>query len=133
MIKANFPARLSFRVTSKVDSRTILDSGGADQLVGMGDMLFSSGSDVIRLQSPFVDTPEIEKVCEFIGAQRGYSSAYMLPEFEGEENAANDIDLSDRDSLFEEAANLIVMHQQGSTLTDPAEAEAWLQPGRQVD
>jgi len=115
VIKANFPARLSFRVTSKVDSRTILDSGGADQLVGMGDMLFSSGSDVIRLQSPFVDTPEIEKVCEFIGSQRGYSSAYMLPEFEGEENAANDIDLSDRDALFEEAAQLIVNHQQGST------------------
>ncbi|CAN5444736.1 DNA translocase FtsK [soil metagenome] len=115
VIKANFPARLSFRVTSKVDSRTILDAGGADQLVGMGDMLFSSGSDVIRLQSPFIDTPEIEKVCDFIGAQRGYASAYMLPEFEGEENAANDIDLSDRDALFEEAAQLIVNHQQGST------------------
>ncbi|NOT74305.1 MAG: DNA translocase FtsK [Cyclobacteriaceae bacterium] len=115
VIKANFPARLSFRVTSKVDSRTILDSGGADQLVGMGDMLFSSGSDVIRIQSPFVDTPEIEKVCDFIGAQRGYTSAYMLPEFEGEDNAASDIDLSDRDALFEEAARLIVMHQQGST------------------
>ena len=116
VIKANFPARLSFRVTSKVDSRTILDTGGADQLVGMGDMLFSSGSDVIRLQSPFVDTPEIEKVCEFIGAQRGYASAYMLPEFEGEDEAgASDVDLSDRDVLFEEAARLIVMHQQGST------------------
>ena len=116
VIKANFPARLSFRVTSKVDSRTILDTGGADQLVGMGDMLFSSGSDVIRLQSPFVDTPEIEKVCEFIGAQRGYASAYMLPEFEGEDEAgASDVDLSDRDALFEEAARLIVMHQQGST------------------
>jgi S-DNA-T family DNA segregation ATPase FtsK/SpoIIIE len=116
VIKANFPARLSFRVTSKVDSRTILDAGGADQLVGMGDMLFSSGSDVIRLQSPFVDTPEIEKVCEFIGSQRGYDSAYMLPEFEGEdEGGASDIDLSDRDALFEDAARLIVMHQQGST------------------
>jgi S-DNA-T family DNA segregation ATPase FtsK/SpoIIIE len=116
VIKANFPARLSFRVTSKVDSRTILDSGGADQLVGMGDMLFSSGSDVIRLQSPFVDTPEIEKVCEFIGSQRGYDSAYMLPEFEGEdEGGASDIDLSDRDVLFEDAARLIVGHQQGST------------------
>ena len=116
VIKANFPARLSFRVTSKVDSRTILDTGGADQLVGMGDMLFSSGSDVIRLQSPFVDTPEIEKVCDFIGSQRGYDSAYMLPEFEGEDEAgASDIDLSDRDALFEEAARLIVMHQQGST------------------
>ena len=116
VIKANFPARLSFRVTSKVDSRTILDTGGADQLVGMGDMLFSSGSDVIRLQSPFVDTPEIEKVCDFIGSQRGYDSAYMLPEFEGEDEVgASDIDLSDRDALFEEAARLIVMHQQGST------------------
>jgi S-DNA-T family DNA segregation ATPase FtsK/SpoIIIE len=116
VIKANFPARLSFRVTSKVDSRTILDSGGADQLVGQGDMLLSSGSDVIRLQCPFVDTPEIEKVCEFIGAQRGYDSAYMLPEYEGDdEGGASDVDLSDRDALFEEAARLIVMHQQGST------------------
>jgi S-DNA-T family DNA segregation ATPase FtsK/SpoIIIE len=116
VIKANFPARLSFRVTSKVDSRTILDTGGADQLVGMGDMLFSSGSDIIRLQSPFVDTPEIDKVCEFIGSQRGYESAYLLPEFEGdEETGASDIDLSERDALFEEAARLIVMHQQGST------------------
>jgi S-DNA-T family DNA segregation ATPase FtsK/SpoIIIE len=116
VIKANFPARLSFRVTSKVDSRTILDSGGADQLVGMGDMLLSLGSDVIRLQSPFVDTPEIEKVCDYIGAQRGYDSAYLLPEFEGEdEGGANSVDLSERDGLFEEAAKLIVMHQQGST------------------
>ena len=116
VIKANFPARLSFRVTSKVDSRTILDSGGADQLVGMGDMLFSNGSDVIRLQSPFVDTPEIEKVCEYIGSQRGYDSAYMLPEFEGEDDSgASTVDLSDRDALFEEAAKVIVMHQQGST------------------
>jgi S-DNA-T family DNA segregation ATPase FtsK/SpoIIIE len=116
VIKANFPARLSFRVTSKVDSRTILDAGGADQLVGQGDMLLSSGSDVIRLQCPFVDTPEIEKVCEFIGAQRGYDSAYMLPEYEGDdEGGASDVDLSDRDALFEEAAKLIVMHQQGST------------------
>jgi DNA segregation ATPase FtsK/SpoIIIE, S-DNA-T family len=116
VIKANFPARLSFRVTSKVDSRTILDSGGADQLVGMGDMLFSNGSDVIRLQSPFVDTPEIEKICEFIGSQRGYASAYMLPEFEGEDDGgASSVDLAERDALFEEAAKLIVMHQQGST------------------
>ncbi|MFM9840239.1 MAG: DNA translocase FtsK 4TM domain-containing protein [Cyclobacteriaceae bacterium] len=116
VIKANFPARLSFRVTSKVDSRTILDSGGADQLVGMGDMLFSNGSDVIRLQSPFVDTPEIEKVCEYIGSQRGYDSAYMLPEFEGEDDGGpSSVDLSERDALFEEAAKLIVSHQQGST------------------
>lgn len=116
VIKANFPARLSFRVTSKVDSRTILDTGGADQLVGQGDMLFSTGSDIIRIQCPFVDTPEIEKICEFIGSQRGYDSAYMLPEYEGDdENGVADIDLSERDALFEEAARLIVMHQQGST------------------
>jgi S-DNA-T family DNA segregation ATPase FtsK/SpoIIIE len=116
VIKANFPARLSFRVTSKVDSRTILDTGGADQLVGQGDMLLSSGSDIIRLQCPFVDTPEIEKVVEYIGGQRGYDTAYMLPEYEGEdEGGASMVDLSDRDALFEEAAKLIVMHQQGST------------------
>ena len=116
VIKANFPARLSFRVTSKVDSRTILDTGGADQLVGQGDMLLSSGSDIIRLQCPFVDTPEIEKVCDFIGSQRGYDSAYMLPEFEGDdETGPASVDLSDRDALFEDAAKLIVAHQQGST------------------
>jgi DNA segregation ATPase FtsK/SpoIIIE, S-DNA-T family len=116
VIKANFPARLSFRVTSKVDSRTILDAGGADQLVGQGDMLLSQGSDVIRLQCPFVDTPEIEKVVEFIGNQRGYDSAYMLPEYEGDdESGPSSVDLSDRDTLFEDAAKLIVMHQQGST------------------
>lgn len=116
VIKANFPARLSFRVTSKVDSRTILDQGGADQLVGQGDMLLSSGSDIIRLQCPFVDTPEVEKVCDFIGLQRGYDSAYLLPEYEGDdEGGVADVDLSDRDSLFEDAAKLIVMHQQGST------------------
>lgn len=116
VIKANFPARLSFRVTSKVDSRTILDTGGADQLVGQGDMLLSSGSDIIRLQCPFVDTPEIEKVCDFIGSQRGYDSAYLLPEYEGdEETGPSSVDLSERDALFEDAAKLIVMHQQGST------------------
>lgn len=116
VIKANFPARLSFKVTSKIDSRTILDTGGADQLIGQGDMLFSSGSEIVRLQSPFVDTPEIERICDFIGSQRGYDSAYMLPEFEGEdEGGASAVDLSDRDQLFEEAARLIVGHQQGST------------------
>ena len=116
VIKANFPARLSFRVTSKVDSRTILDTGGADQLVGQGDMLLSSGSDIIRLQCPFVDTPEIDKVCDFIGSQRGYDSAYLLPEYEGDDDGgASNVDLSDRDSLFEDAARVIVMHQQGST------------------
>ncbi len=115
-IKANFPARLSFRVTSKIDSRTILDAGGADQLVGMGDMLFSQGSDTIRLQCAFVDTPEVEKMCDFVGEQRGYESAYLLPEFEGEEAGENlAVDLDDRDKLFDEAARVIVMHQQGST------------------
>ncbi|WP_224998238.1 DNA translocase FtsK [Cesiribacter sp. SM1] len=117
IIKANFPARLSFRVTSKIDSRTILDTGGAEQLVGHGDMLLSMGSDIIRMQCAFVDTPEVEEICEYIGAQRGYESAYLLPEFygEGEEAKAGDVDLSDRDALFDDAARLIVMHQQGST------------------
>jgi len=116
VIKANFPARLSFRVTSKIDSRTILDTGGADQLVGQGDMLLSAGSEIIRLQSPFVDTPELDKIVDFIGSQRGYDSAYLLPEFEGEdEGGASTVDLSERDAMFEEAARLIVHHQQGST------------------
>jgi len=117
IIKANFPARLSFRVTSKVDSRTILDSGGADQLIGQGDMLLSMGSDIIRLQCAFLDTPEVDEICDFIGSQKGYESAYLLPEFTGDEVDANtgDVDLSDRDDLFEEAAKLIVAHQQGST------------------
>ncbi|MCF6360905.1 MAG: DNA translocase FtsK [Cyclobacteriaceae bacterium] len=115
-IKANFPARLSFRVTSKIDSRTILDAGGADQLVGMGDMLFSQGSDTIRLQCAFVDTPEVERMCDFVGEQRGYESAYLLPEFVGEEAGENlAVDLDDRDKLFDDAARVIVMHQQGST------------------
>lgn len=117
VIKANFPARLSFRVTSKIDSRTILDTGGADQLVGMGDMLLSQGSDIIRIQCAFVDTPEVERVCEFIGSQRGYETAYQLPEFVGDDDTSNvgEVDLSDRDALFDDAARLIVMHQQGST------------------
>lgn len=117
VIKANFPARLSFRVTSKIDSRTILDAGGAEQLIGMGDMLLSLGSDIIRLQCGFVDTPEVERICEFIGNQQGYDSAYMLPEFVGDESdsAVGEVDLKDRDTLFDDAARLIVMHQQGST------------------
>ncbi|WP_370089529.1 DNA translocase FtsK 4TM domain-containing protein [Ekhidna sp.] len=116
IIKANFPARLSFRVTSKIDSRTILDAGGADQLIGMGDMLLSMGSDMTRLQCAFVDTPEVEKICEFIGEQRGYDDAYLLPEYVGEgESGIGEVDLSDRDALFADAARLIVMHQQGST------------------
>ncbi len=116
IIKANFPARLSFRVTSKIDSRTILDSGGAEQLVGLGDMLYSHGSDLVRLQGPYIDTAEVEKICEFIGSQRGYESAYILPEFEGEvTDAPGAVDLTDRDNMFDEAARLIVRHQQGST------------------
>lgn len=116
-IKANFPARLAFRVLSKIDSRTILDSGGADQLIGRGDMLLSTGSDLIRIQCAFVDTPEVEKVSEFIGSQRGYPSAWMLPEYldDNTDSLAKDFDASDRDPMFEEAARLIVMHQQGST------------------
>lgn len=117
IIKANFPARLSFRVTSKIDSRTILDAGGAEQLVGMGDMLLSQGSDLIRLQCPFIDTPEIDEVVEYIGNQRGYEMAYQLPEFSGDDDNSKvgEVDLSERDALFDEAARLIVMHQQGST------------------
>ena len=116
IIKANFPARLSFRVTSKIDSRTILDAGGAEQLVGLGDMLYSHGSELVRLQGPYIDTNEVEKVCDFIGAQRGYESAYLLPEFVGEDSDSQvAVDLSDRDPMFDEAARLIVRHQQGST------------------
>ncbi len=117
IIKANFPARLSFRVTSKIDSRTILDAGGADQLIGMGDMLLSQGSEMIRLQCAFLDTPEVDAICDWIGEQKGYSDAYLLPEFEGEDgdNSIGEVDLSDRDPLFEDAARLIVLHQQGST------------------
>jgi S-DNA-T family DNA segregation ATPase FtsK/SpoIIIE len=117
VIKANFPARLSFRVTSKIDSRTILDAGGADQLIGMGDMLLSVGSEMTRIQCAFLDTPEVDAVCDWIGGQKGYSSAYLLPEYVGEdgEGSGMDVDLSDRDPLFDEAARLIVLHQQGST------------------
>ncbi|MHA6248910.1 FtsK/SpoIIIE family DNA translocase [Pontibacter sp. CAU 1760] len=117
IIKANFPARISFKVTSKIDSRTILDAGGADQLIGQGDMLFSIGSDMIRIQCAFVDTPEVDRICEFIGNQQGYDDAYLLPEFVGDEsgNEKADFDPSNRDALFEEAARIIVQHQQGST------------------
>lgn len=114
-IKANFPSRIAFRVTSKIDSRTILDSGGAEQLIGRGDMLYSTGNDLIRLQCAFVDTPEVEKITDFIGSQRAYPSAYLLPEFIDETSAGNsEIDDGDRDSLFEDAARIIVQHQQGS-------------------
>lgn len=116
-IKANFPARLAFRVLSKIDSRTILDVGGADQLIGRGDMLLSTGSDLIRIQCAFVDTPEVEGISDYIGAQRGYASAWMLPEYidDNAESSMKEFDASDRDPLFEDAARLIVLHQQGST------------------
>lgn len=116
LIKANFPARLSFKVTAKVDSRTILDTGGAEQLVGNGDMLLSMGSTTVRLQCPFVDTPEVEEICDYIGSQRGYESAYLLPEFVGDdEGASADFNPNETDALFEEAARLLVASQQGST------------------
>ena len=116
IIKANFPARAAFRVTSKIDSRTILDAGGADQLIGKGDMLFSQGSDLVRLQCAFVDTPEVEEICDFIGNQQAYPTAYQLPEYAGEEGGGvGDIDPSERDALFTDAARLVVQTQQGST------------------
>lgn len=116
MIKANFPARIAFRVTSKIDSRTILDTGGADQLIGRGDLLFSNGNDLVRVQCAFVDTPEVEKIVDFIGAQKAYATAYQLPEYVGEEGSSVnlDFDISERDSLFREAAEIIVTAQQGS-------------------
>jgi len=115
VIKANFPARIAFRVTSKIDSRTILDSSGADQLIGRGDMLFTQGNEIIRLQCAFVDTDEIEKLTDYIGSQKAYASAHNLPEYVGEESGTNlDVDKEDRDALFKEAAEVIVIAQQGS-------------------
>ena len=115
IIKANFPARIAFRVTSKIDSRTILDSGGADQLIGRGDMLYTQGNDLIRIQCAFIDTPEVEKIAAYVGSQKGYVDAHLLPEFVGEESSTNlDIDASERDVLFREAAEVIVTAQQGS-------------------
>jgi DNA segregation ATPase FtsK/SpoIIIE, S-DNA-T family len=115
-IKANFPARIAFRVTSKIDSRTILDTGGADQLIGRGDMLLSTGNDLIRIQCAFVDTPEVDEITAFIGNQRGYPDALLLPEPPMEEGeGGGDLDDGERDSMFEEAARLVVQTQQGST------------------
>ncbi len=115
-IKANFPARIAFRVTAKVDSRTILDSGGADQLIGRGDMLLSTGSDLLRLQCAFIDTPEIDRITDFIGSQRAYPDAFHLPEYLEEDAAVSDaLDPSERDAFFEDAARLVVSTQQGST------------------
>ncbi len=115
IIKANFPARIAFRVTSKIDSRTILDSPGADQLIGRGDLLYTQGNELTRVQCAFVDTPEVEKICDFIGGQKAYPDAYLLPEYVGEESGTTlDIDINDRDSLFRDAAEVIVTAQQGS-------------------
>lgn len=116
MIKANFPARIAFRVLSKIDSRTILDSSGADQLIGKGDMLISTGNDIVRLQCGFVDTPEVEEICDFIGSQKGYPDAFQLPEYVGEGSEESSFDTDDElDTRFIEAAHVIVLHQQGST------------------
>ncbi|MFP8892776.1 DNA translocase FtsK [Chryseobacterium cucumeris] len=117
MIKANFPARAAFRVISSVDSRTILDSPGADQLIGKGDMLYFNGNEILRLQCAFVDTPEVERLAEFIGEQKGYSSALLLPEYVSEDSSSTvgAFDPNEKDALFEEAARIIVSTQQGST------------------
>ena len=115
IIKANFPARIAFIVTSKIDSRTILDAGGADQLIGRGDLLYTAGNEIERIQCAFVDTPEVEKITDFIGSQKAYSEAYQLPEYIDDESGTSiDIDISDRDKLFREAAEIIVTAQQGS-------------------
>ncbi|NND78457.1 MAG: DNA translocase FtsK, partial [Maribacter sp.] len=115
IIKANFPARIAFRVTSKIDSRTILDAQGADQLIGRGDMLFTQGNEVTRLQCAFVDTPEVEKITEYIGSQRAYPQAHELPEYVGEESGTSiDYEISERDAMFKDAAQVIVIAQQGS-------------------
>ena len=116
LIKANFPARIAFRVTSKIDSRTILDTQGADQLIGRGDLLYSNGNDLVRVQCAFVDTPEVERIVDYIGAQKAYASAYLLPEYVGEEGSSVNLefDISERDSMFREAAEIIVTAQQGS-------------------
>jgi len=115
IIKANFPARIAFRVTSKIDSRTILDAGGADQLIGRGDLLYTAGNEIERIQCAFVDTPEVAKITDFIGSQRAYPDAHLLPEYLGEEGGTSlDVDIADRDKLFKEAAEIIVIAQQGS-------------------
>lgn len=116
IIKANFPARIAFRVTSKIDSRTILDSSGADQLIGRGDMLYTQGNDLVRIQCAFVDTPEVERIVDYIGGQKAYPDAHLLPEYIGDESGTSlDIDKTDRDALFREAAEVLVIAQQGST------------------
>jgi S-DNA-T family DNA segregation ATPase FtsK/SpoIIIE len=118
VIKANFPARIAYKVTAKVDSRTILDGGGADQLIGRGDMLLSVGGDMVRLQGAFIDTPEVEQVIDFITEQPGYPEPYFLPEFHGDDEeigGATGLTYGDLDDMFEDAARLIVQNQHGST------------------
>jgi S-DNA-T family DNA segregation ATPase FtsK/SpoIIIE len=118
VIKANFPARIAFRVISQVDSRTILDQSGANQLIGRGDLLFTNGGDLTRVQCAFVDTPEIEEITKTIATQQGYPTAFMLPEYSPDtegDNKGKDVDLSKRDEFFDDAARLLVTHQQGST------------------
>ncbi|MFV0378465.1 MAG: DNA translocase FtsK 4TM domain-containing protein [Mangrovibacterium sp.] len=117
VIKANFPTRIAFKVASMIDSRTILDTPGANQLIGKGDMLIAMGSSMTRLQCAFVDTPEVERICDHIAAQQGYPSAFMLPEYVGESdgNGPMDTDLNNRDDLFDDAARVVVMNQMGST------------------
>ena len=115
-IKANFPARIAFKVSSKIDSRTILDAGGAEQLIGKGDMLISYNGEITRLQCAFVDTPEVEAVCNFIGDQHGYPDSFLLPEYVDEKDPdTKHFDSSEKDPLFEDAARLIVQNQSGST------------------
>ena len=115
LIKANFPARIAFRVTSKIDSRTILDTGGAEQLIGRGDLLYSQSNELTRIQCGFIDTSDVEKLSDYIGSQTGYTSAYILPEFSKEDGKdSSNISLEDRDSMFDEAARVIVSNQQGS-------------------
>jgi S-DNA-T family DNA segregation ATPase FtsK/SpoIIIE len=135
VIKTNFPARLAFRVSSSIDSRTILDSSGADKLVGRGDMMYYNGNNLIRAQCAFIDSPEINRITEFIGSQRGYTDAFLLPEYEGEpDSGIQDIDLKKRDSKFEEAARLVVQNQQGSTsLIQRKLALGYNRAGRIVD
>jgi S-DNA-T family DNA segregation ATPase FtsK/SpoIIIE len=115
-IKANFPARIAFKVSSRVDSKTILDTSGAEQLIGRGDMLISAGSDLIRLQCALIDTEEIEKLSEYIGSQRGFDETFLLPEYLDETSEpSKEVDMKQLDPKFEESARLVVMHQHGST------------------
>jgi DNA segregation ATPase FtsK/SpoIIIE, S-DNA-T family len=133
-IKANFPTRIAFRVFSSIDSRTILDATGADRLVGRGDMLVSSGNEPVRVQCAFIDTPEIEELTEFIGSQQGYTDAMHLPEYIDDREAGQEIDLKKRDNMFDEAAKLVVIHQQGSTsLIQRKMAIGYNRAGRIID